>query len=254
MVVLRLNMFIRSFTLIILISGLSFSCSRSTPEMILVEGGTFTMGNNNGEPDEQPAHSVTLSSFKIGKYEVTMAQYKAFCQATDRQMGEAPPWGWNDKYPMVYITFDDANAYCNWLSSKEVVKYRLPTEAEWEYAARGGNKSKGYTYSGSNDPDEPCWNYDNSGEEPHATGLKTPNELGIYDMSGNIWEWCMDWYSEYSGTAQTDPQGHSTGQTRVLRGGCYGYPASDSRVARRYGSDPSFSGSPYHGFRVVCSL
>jgi formylglycine-generating enzyme required for sulfatase activity len=102
--------------------------------MILVEGGTFTMGNNNGEPDEQPAHSVTLSSFKIGKYEVTMAQYKAFCQATDRQMGEAPPWGWNDKYPMVYITFDDANAYCNWLSSKEGVKYRLPTEAEWEYA------------------------------------------------------------------------------------------------------------------------
>ena len=144
--------------------------------------------------------------------------------------------------------------YCSWLSAKEGVTYRLPTEAEWEFAARGGNLSKGFDYSGSNNPDEAGWNYENSGEVPHAVGLKVPNELGIYDMSGNVWEWCSDWHGEYPGTAQTNPQGPSTGQTRVLRGGCYGYPASDSRVIRRYGSDPSFNSSPYYGFRVVSPL
>ncbi len=212
------------------------------------------MGSNSELMNAQPAHTVTLSSFKISKYEVTVARYREFCLATGHEMGDAPPWGWNDNFPMVYVTYDDANAYCSWLSTKEGVTYRLPTEAEWEFAARGGNSSKGYEYSGSNNPDEAGWNYENSGEVPHAIGLKAPNEFGIYDMSGNVWEWCLDWYGEYSGTAQTDPPGSASGQTRVLRGGCYGYPAFDSHVTSRYGSDTSFSGTPYYGFRVVCSF
>jgi len=250
----RLKMYKAFIAVIILTCCLNTSCSNSNPEMVLVAGGTFIMGSNSELMNAQPAHTVTLSSFKISKYEVTVARYREFCLATGHEMGDAPPWGWNDNFPMVYVTYDDANAYCSWLSTKEGVTYRLPTEAEWEFAARGGNSSKGYEYSGSNNPDEAGWNYENSGEVPHAIGLKAPNEFGIYDMSGNVWEWCLDWYGEYSGTAQTDPPGSASGQTRVLRGGCYGYPAFDSHVTSRYGSDTSFSGTPYYGFRVVCSF
>jgi formylglycine-generating enzyme len=160
------------------------------PEMILVEGGTFIMGSNGGEIWEKPAHTVTLSTYKISKYEVTKAQYKAFCTAIGREMPDYPDYpGWKDKHPIGYVTFEDANAYCNWLSEKEGAKYRLPTEAECEYAARGGNKSKGYKYSGSNDPDEVEIGPD---AEALKVGLKRPNELGLYDMSGNVAEWCMD--------------------------------------------------------------
>jgi formylglycine-generating enzyme required for sulfatase activity len=188
----------------------------------------------------------------MGKYEVTVAEYKAFCTATGRTMPVAPSWGWNDKHPMVYVSFDDANAYCNWLSETTGKNYRLPTEAEWEYAARGGNKSRGYTYSGSDDADEASWSSDNAGEQTQACGRKKANELGLYDMSGNVWEWCTDWYSDtdYSSSPSTNPIGPSSGSYRVLRGGSWYFTADICRVDRSSRSSPGRRDSNY-GFRVV---
>ena len=136
------------------------------------------------EKDETP-HQVTLSSYSIGKYEVTVGQYKAYCTATGTPMPDAPQWGWNDKHPMVNVNYNDAVAYCNWLGEEYGGDWRLPTEAQWEFAAKGGNNSKGYTLSGGNDLDELAWYANNAGGKTQSVGLKKPNELGIYDMSGN---------------------------------------------------------------------
>ncbi|MGV8946373.1 MAG: formylglycine-generating enzyme family protein [Lutibacter sp.] len=224
--------------------------AQTYPEMILVEGGTFTMGSNSGGNDEKPTHRVSISSFSMGKYAVTVAEYKAFCTAAGRTMPDVPSWGWNDKHPMVNVNFNDANAYCNWLSETTGQNYSLPTEAEWEYAARGGNKSNGYTYSGGNDLEEVGWSSDNAGGQTQAVGRKNPNELGLYDMSGNVWEWCKDWYGYYSADAQTNPRGPSSGASRVLRGGGWGYSAAYCRVARRDYGGPGYRGYD-DGFRVV---
>jgi formylglycine-generating enzyme required for sulfatase activity len=222
--------------------------AQTKPTMIAIAGGTFTMGSNSS--DEKPTHTVTISGFSMGKYEVSVAEYKAFCTAAGRTMPDAPSWGWNDKHPMVKVSFDDANAYCNWLSETTGQNYRLPTEAEWEYAARGGNKSSGYTYSGGNDLEEVGWSSDNAGGQTQAVGRKLPNELGLYDMSGNVWEWCKDWYGDYSATAQTNPRGPSSGSYRVLRGGSWGRAAAFCRVAHRINSSPGFRDLS-DGFRVV---
>jgi len=224
--------------------------AQSYPVMIKVQGGTFTMGSNSG--DESPAHNVTVSSFSMGKYEVTVAEYKAFCKAAGRTMPDPTSWGWNDKHPMVLVSFDDANAYCNWLSEATGKNFRLPTEAEWEYAARGGIKSSGYTYAGSDDLDEAGWSSDNAGGQTQECGRKKANELGLHDMSGNVWEWCKDWYSEtyYSSSPATNPKGPTSGSYRVLRGGSWFNAASYCRVASRNRGTPS-GGDPDFGFRVV---
>lgn len=220
------------------------------PEVVLVTGGTFTMGSSV-EKDETP-HTVTLSSYSIGKYPVTVGQYKKYCTATGTAMPEAPSWGWNDKHPMVNVNYKDAVAYCNWLSETYGGDWRLPTEAEWEFAARGGNKSNGYTYSGSNDLDEVGWYGNNAGSKTHAVATKNPNELGIYDMSGNVWEWCKDLYGTYSSATETSPKGATNGSNRVLRGGSWYFAASACRVANRSGIDPSFR-NVASGFRMVLS-
>ena len=183
--------------------------------MVLVEGGTFQMGSNDGNSDEKPVHTVTVDSFYIGKYEVTVAQYGQFCGATGRRMTPAPKWGLNNNGPIVYVSWESATAYCTWAGG------RLPTEAEWEYAARGGNKSRGYKYSGSDDLDDVGWYGGNSSYRMHQAGTKQSNELGIYDMSGNAWEWCSDWYdgSYYGNSPSNNPQGPSSGDARILRGG-----------------------------------
>jgi formylglycine-generating enzyme required for sulfatase activity len=221
------------------------------PELVLVQGGTFTMGSTV-KRTEEPPHQVTLADYSIGKYLVTVGQYKKYCTASGTAMpAEAPGFG-IDNHPMVNVNYNDAVAYCNWLGETYGGDWRLPTEAQWEFAARGGIKSKNYTYSGSDDLDEVAWYADNAGGKTQTVGRKKPNELGIYDMSGNVWEWCKDWYGNYSATAQTNPKGPTSGSNRVLRGGSWIYSAAYCRVAYRFYNDPAYR-YYYYGFRVMLS-
>jgi formylglycine-generating enzyme required for sulfatase activity len=155
-------------------------------------------------------------------------------------------------HPVIHVSWNDANEYCNWLSRKTAKNYRLPTEAEWEYAARGGNQSRGYTYSGSNNVDEVAWYNGNSGSATHAVGQKGPNEMGLYDMSGNVWEWCKDWYGGdyYKISPAIEPKGPSDGSYRVARGGGWSLSARYCRPSFRYDYNPV---NRYHGlgFRLV---
>ena len=218
-------------------------------QMVYVEGGTFTMGatpeqGSEAYDYEKPAHKVTLSSYYIGKFEVTQAQWRAI-------MGKNPSSFIGDNNPVERVSWNEAQEFCQKLSTLTGKKYRLPTEAEWEYAARGGNKSKGYKYSGSNTIGDVAWYTSNSGRKTHPVGQKQPNELGIYDMSGNLWEWCYDWKGSYSSSPQTNPTGPTSGSTRVFRGGSWEYTAKICRVAYRDGNFPGIRGS-YLGLRVVC--
>jgi formylglycine-generating enzyme required for sulfatase activity len=220
------------------------------PEVILVEGGTFSMGSNV-ESDETP-HSVILNSYSLGKYPVTVGQYKQFCNATNTAMPRAPGWGWQDKHPIVNVNYNDALSYCHWLGENYGGEWHLPTEAQWEFAARGGNKSKNYKYSGSDDLDESCWYKDNAEGKTQTVGSKKSNELGFYDMSGNIWEWCLDWYGPYEATSETNPNGPKSGSNRVLRGGSWFNSAPYCRLGYRNFTEASRRDF-YVGFRVVLS-
>lgn len=185
--------------------------------MVPVEGGTFTMGatseqGNDSGDDVKPAHQVTLSSFSIGKYEVTQEEWEAV-------MGNNPSAFKGAKRPVENVSWDDCQKFIRKLNELTGKQFRLPTEAEWEYAARGGNRSKGYKYSGSDNIGSVAWYDGNSGSETHPVGQKQANELGLYDMSGNVWEWCQDWYGDYSSSAQTNPTGPGSGSYRVFRGG-----------------------------------
>ena len=213
------------------------------PEMVFVEGGTFYMGSNLRDIDEKPIHAVTLDSYSIGKYEVTQAQWKAVMgnYATDHEAC--------DKFPTNYARSQDVSDI-NKLNSLTGKNYRLPTEAEWEFAARGGNLSKGYTYSGSNDINEVAWFSDNSEKTLHFVGTKQCNELGIHDMSGNVWEWCSDWYGEYSRKSQNNPIGPSKGNGRVLRGGGSVGLANNCRSTKRMSYNFEVRDT-YAGFRLV---
>ena len=218
--------------------------------MVKVEAGTFTMGatseqGNDALGDEKPAHKVKLTKdYYIGQTEVTQALWQAV-------MGSNPSKFKGDNLPVETVSWDDCQKFISKLSSLTGSKFRMPTEAEWEYAARGGNKSRGYKYSGSNSIDDVAW-YDKTtndkGTMPVAT--KAANELGLYDMSGNVLEWCNDWYGVYSSSAQTDPTGPTSGSDRVIRGGCCDIYATHCRVARRSGDWPSFHGSTF-GLRLA---
>lgn len=229
--------------------------AQTYPEMISVTGGTFEMGDSEGigEANEQPVHAVTLKGFSIAKTETTVLQWRTFCNATGREMPEKPSWGWNDTHPIVNVSWNDAVEYCDWLSDKTGNMYSLPTEAQWEYAARGGSLSKGFKFSGGQSMDAVGWFKPNSKEQTSPVAEKRPNELGLYDMSGNVWEWCRDWFGDYTATAQTNPKGPTSGQDRVLRGGSGYDAATDCRASFRYSFDPSFRLSN-RGFRVVSSL
>ncbi len=189
-------------------------------EMVWVEGGTFRMGatseQGSGIPDgEKPVHSVTLSGYYIGKTEVTQALWKAV-------MGSNPSYFKGDDLPVEQVSWDDCQEFIRKLNALTGQNFRLPTEAQWEFACRGGNNSRGYKYSGSNDIDNVAWYDGNSGYKTHPVATKLPNELGIYDMTGNVWEWCSDWYGDYSSGAQTNPKGPNDGSARVYRGGSWG--------------------------------
>ena len=188
-------------------------------DMVRVEAGTFTMGATTEmkypHNDEKPIHQVTLTNdYYIGKYEVTQALWQAV-------MGNNPSNFKGDNLPVEYVSWNDCQKFINKLNRITGKTFRLPTEAEWEYAARGGKKSRGYQYSGSNNLADVAWYDDNSGHKTHVVGSKQANELGIYDMSGNVWEWCQDWYDYYNSSSQTNPTGANSGSDRVSRGGCW---------------------------------
>lgn len=223
--------------------------------MVYVDGGTFTMGATSEQGSdawnfEKPTHQVTLSSFQIGKYEVTQEEWQAV-------MGSNPSYFKGDSLPVEQVSWEDCQEFILKLNALTGKRFRLPTEAEWEYAARGGNRSRGYKYAGSNDIDDIAWFWKNSGNQrlngewsiyeinanncqTHPVGQKSPNELGLYDMSGNVWEWCQDWYGSYNSSAQTNPIGAGSGSNRVLRGGCWINNARDCRSSHRIDNAPSY--------------
>lgn len=219
---------------------------KKLPEMVLVKGGTFQMGspkNETGRYDDEVQHAVTLSDFEIGKYPVTQKLWSDI-------MGNNPSSFKGDDLPVEQVSWDDCQEFLKKLNHKTGKKYRLPTEAEWEFAARGGAFSKGFLCAGSNDLNEVGWFWENSGDKTlsgewkaelvtqnkcrtHPVGQKKANELDLFDMSGNVWEWCADWYEQYPSGAQTNPVGPASGSYRVLRGGSWGGDAQYCRVARR---------------------
>ena len=212
--------------------------------MMCVEGGTFMMGDDSSD-NASPAHQVTLSDYYIGQTEVTQALWKAV-------MGTNPSNQNDDPYkPVGNVSWDDAQLFVEKLSKKTGLNFRLPTEAEWEYAAMGGKLSRGYKYPGSDNIDMVAWYGVNSDNKLHVVGTKMPNELGIYDMSGNVWEWVSDWYGNYSTQKQINPQGPSSGTGRVLRSGSYVTQAA-SRCAVKYRqSRPADYPDVHIGFRIV---
>lgn len=213
------------------VNGVSFN-------MIAVKGGTFTMGatseqGSDADSDEKPTHQVTLSDYCIGETEVTQELWQAV-------MGSNPSYFiGNLQRPVEYVSWNECQEFIKKLNQLTGKTFRLPTEAEWEYAARGGSQSQGYKYAGSNTIDDVAWYTNNSSSTSHPVKQKQPNELGLYDMSGNVWEWCQDWYDSYSSTPQTNPAGPSSGSHRVNRGGSWGSNAGDCRVSNRDDNTPS---------------
>nr|WP_294937497.1 formylglycine-generating enzyme family protein [uncultured Prevotella sp.] len=218
-------------------------------EMVKVEAGSFNMGATpemkSPYKDEKPVHRVTMTNnYYIGKYEVTQALWKIV-------MGSNPSNSKGDNLPVEKVSWNDCQKFISKLNKLTGKSFRLPTEAEWEYAARGGNKSRGYQYSGSNTIGDVAWYDGNSGSKTHAVGTKQPNELGAFDMTGNVWEWCQDWFNRYSSSPQTNPIGAVSGSCRVYRGGsrCYsGY----CRCSCRFDGTPDFRNGDL-GLRLVLS-
>jgi formylglycine-generating enzyme required for sulfatase activity len=243
-------------------------------EMVKIKGGTFQMGctreQNKCDGDERPVHRITLSDYSISRFEITNRQYCVFlnendidrdgregrtalihidnshCQIKYRN-GKFVAREGRAHHPVVEVTWNGAQAFCQWAEG------RLPTEAEWEYAARGGHKSTQTRYSGSNHVDTVAWYDSNSNGQAHPVGAKKPNELGIYDMSGNVWEWCFDWYGDYPKENRKNPKGPKRGQSVVVRGGSWLYYGSFCRVANRGSSAPEYAFNNY-GFRLVRKL
>ena len=227
-----------------------FTVGDVTFTMVLVEGGTFTMGSTSeqaGEAyvDEYSTHQVTLNDFRIGQTEVTQELWKAV-------MGDNPSYFIGDALPVECVSWRDCQRFILRLNQLTGRNFRLPTEAEWEYAARGGSKSQGKKYAGNNDSNEVAWCYGNAKKKTHIVAKKLPNELGLYDMSGNVWEWCHDWYAEYPSSSLTNPEGASSGNNRVNRGGSWFSDARLCRVSNRGRFYPDYKSDDL-GFRLVLS-
>ncbi len=219
-------------------------------QMVEIRGGTFQMGSNDGGSDEKPVHSVTVSDFYIGKYEVTFREYDEFCEATGGSKPDDAGWG-RGLRPVINVSHDDAVAYCKWLSRTTGENYCLPTEAEWEYAAGGGSTHQ--KWAGTNSESSLgsyAWYGSNSGSRTYFVGQKKRNKFGLYDMSGNVWEWCSDWYDSYSSSPSSNPHGPSSGSYRVIRGGGWHNGTTFCRVAYHIGYAPTYRFN-YLGFRVV---
>ena len=224
--------------LVFTVNGVSFTMKH-------INGGSFQMGcaDKDAYRDETPVHKVTVSSFFMGETEVTQALWKAV-------MEDNPSHFKGDKRPVENVNWTSCQMFILTLSQITGYHFRLPTEAEWEYAARGGKISHGYKYAGKNKIGGVAWFIENSGNKTHAVKGKSPNELGLYDMSGNVWEWCADWYGKYAGIAQTDPQNINRDTYHVLRGGCWNSNDWYCRVSNRSFNNPDY-GSNGYGFRLV---
>ena len=216
--------------------GGTISVGNVTFKMIRVEGGTFQMDSN---------YKVTLSTYNIGETQVTQALWREV-------MGGNHSSHKGDNLPVENVSWDDCQEFLKKLNKKTGKHFRLPTEAEWEFAARGGNRSKGYTYSGGNNLDKVGWYSGNSSSQTHPVKQKAPNELGIYDMSGNVWEWCQDYYGSYPSGSKTNPQGPSSGSYRVFRGGSWDYDASSCSPSYRDGYG-FYDGHDFLGLRLALS-
>ena len=225
-------------------TSLSAELNKLINNMVYVSGGTFIMGGDDSS-DQMPTHSVTLSSYYICKYEVTQALWRAV-------MGSNPSNFKGNNLPVENVSWYDCQTFIKRLNSYTGRNFRLPTEAEWEFAARGGNYSRHYKYSGSNYIDDVAWYIDNSNKRPQPVGAKQPNELGLYDMSGNVGEWCSDWDGSYSSYSQTNPTGPNSGSFRVHRGGFWRYNAKYCRTPERNSKTPDYCVN-YIGLRLVLS-
>ena len=234
---------------------LEFEVEDVSFKMILVEHGSFTMGATSEQEDpyddEKPAHKVTLTKdYYMGETQVTQALWKSV-------MGENPSWFEGEERPVEGVSWDDCKKFIRKLNRKlrsqlHGKSFRLPTEAEWEFAARGGNKSCGYQFSGSDDLDEVACYSGNSDDETSDVASFEPNELGIYDMSGNVSEWCLDWYGDYNSSAQTDPKGLTSGSDRVIRGGSWSLDVESCRLSYRENGSPDDSDNDL-GLRLALS-
>lgn len=234
------------------------------PETVLLPSGNFIMGQPNANlgchgcsKDEQPAHKLEISTFEIGRFEVTNAQYLPFALETGRDMA-----AWrqffsrgHDNYPVINISWSDAQAYCAWLQALTGRAYRLPTEAEWEYAARANSLNLYITRNELSNMEANFGGGTNDHNDSVQVGKYKPNRFGLYDMLGNAWEWCSDWYSEtyYSESPAKDPQGPSEGQYRVLRGGGWQATSDQCRVAKRFWFNPGYA-LEGRGLRVAVTL
>jgi formylglycine-generating enzyme len=218
------------------------------PEMVFVHGGTFKMGSDVGGSDEKPVHSVRVNDFYIGKFEVTQKQWRDL-------MGVGTTENYFpgcDSCPVERVHWYNALEYIKRLNKRTGLKFRLPTEAEWEFAARGGRLTKGYRYSGGNDIDDVAWKDGNAYLHTHPVGTKHPNELGLYDMSGNVWEWCLDYYSPdyYEVSPYDNPTGPEFGTYRVFRGGSWFHDSQGLRPSARGSGNPAYYYG-YVGFRLA---
>ena len=224
-------------------------------DWVYVKAEIFDMGSKQGEPDEKPVHRVSMTDFAVSKYPVTVGDYQAFCRATGRDM---PVDEQQLSLPVTHVTWADAMAYCQWLGEHSAGTYRLPTEAEWEYVARGGNRRKSHRFSGGDRLSAVGWYKDNSGGNVHPVGKKAPNELDVYDLSGNIWEWCYDWYDEayyerspsQRNVYSKNPSGPAEGTHRVIRGGAANAASRACSVTNREKEQPD-KRDPFIGFRIV---
>ncbi len=202
--------------------------------MVQVVGGSFLMGNDgkdNEEVNEKPAHKVTLSTYWIGKTEVTQQLWQAV-------MGNNPSYFKGTDLPVENVSWNDCQQFIKRLNNLTGRSFRLPTEAEWEYAAYGGSRTNGYTFSGGNNAPDVAWYWGNANDKTHPVGKKRANELGIHDMTGNVWEWCQDWYGYYSAASQQNPRGAKTGRYRVNRGGAWCFEQKAARNAARFANKP----------------
>lgn len=234
--------------ILLMFAGISLAAAPNI-EMVRVSGGCFQMGDTFGEGgSDEKVHQVCVDDFSIGKYEVTQGQYQAVMGSNPSRFKEC---GMN--CPVEQVSWEDAQEFTWQLNDLTGRNYRLPYEAEWEYAARSGGKND--QFAGTSDLDELgayAWFEDNSGKKTHQVGTRRPNGLGIYDMSGNVWEWCKDWHDSkyYEKSPQKNPRGPLSGTLRVVRSGCWFFSAGDARAAHRGGAEPGYRGHAF-GFRLV---